>query len=220
MRIFLTRPIDIIHCFHNAFRRDISQIDNAVFSVVQNGGDLVPLFARLQIMSEVLDNHARGEEAAVFPAVDNLTPFVTGNYLLDHRYLDDMVNGLEAIRKTPNPLTVARATAVLKSHLTIHLEKEDAFLYPSIRERTTDEEQTSIVNIMSSKVPPERFPTVIQWLFPLLDIEDQVSVTKHWMALMPQRVFTTVKPLIRKNTDENWAKVTQQIPELLNNESV
>ena len=216
----MTRPIDIIRCFHNAFRRDISQIDNAAVSVVQNGGDLVSLFARLQIMSEVLDNHARGEEAAVFPEVDNLTPFVSGAYLLDHRHLDNMVNGLEAIRKTPNPLIVARATAVLKSHLTIHLEKEDAFLYPTIRERTTDEEQASIVNIMSSKVPPERFPIVIQWLFPLLDIEDQVLVTTHWMSLMPPRVFHTAKPLIRKNTGENWAKLTQQIPELLNNESV
>jgi iron-sulfur cluster repair protein YtfE (RIC family) len=215
----LTRPIDIIRCFHTAFRRDISQIDNAVLSIVQKGGDLVPIFARIQIMNEVLDNHAKGEEAAVFPAIDNLTPSVTGAYLLDHRHLDNMTNGLETISKAPNPLIVARATAVLKSHLTIHLDKEDTFIYPTIRERTTDEQQTSIVNVMSSKVPPARFPVVIEWLFPLLDLEDQVLVTKGWMSLMPPQVFTSVKSLIRKNTGENWVKLTRQIPELLDNES-
>ena len=162
----MSRPIDIIRYFHNAFRRDISQIDTAVINIAHEGGDFAPLFARLQIMSEVLDYHARGEEAAVFPAVDNVAPFVARAYLIDHRELDNMVSGLDTIRKTPDPLATARATAVLNSHLRIHLNKEDGHLYPILRERTTDDEQTSIVNMMSSKVPPERFPVLIQWLFP------------------------------------------------------
>lgn len=210
----MSRPIDIIRCFHNAFRSDISQIDAAVFNIARDGGNLAPLFARLQIMSEVLDYHARGEEAAVFPAVDNVTPFVARAYLIDHRELDNMVGGLEAMRKAPDPLTAARATAVLNSHLRIHLDKEDGHLYPILRERTTDNEQTSIVNVMSSKVPQERFPILIQWLFHLLDLEDQVTVTRHWMSLMPPQVFAMVKPLIRKNVADNWAKLTQQIPGL------
>ena len=54
-------------------------------------------------MDEILDYHAKGEEAAVFPAVDNLTPLVTKTYIMDHRELDTMVAGLEAMRKTPDP---------------------------------------------------------------------------------------------------------------------
>jgi len=125
-----------------------------------------------------------------------------------------MVSGLEAISKEPDPLTTARATAVLNSHLRIHLDKEDAHLYPILRERTTDEEQASIGRLMSSKVPPEKFPTLSQWLFPLLDLEDQVTVTRGWMTLMPPQVFAMVKPLIRKNAAENWTELTQRIPEL------
>ncbi len=174
------------------------------------------LFSRLQVLGEVLDYHARGEEAAVFPAVDKLTPLVAQAYLIDHRELDNMVNGLETIRKAPDPLTTARATAVLRSHLRIHLDKEDVHLYPILREHTTNEEQASIGKIMSSKIPPEKFPTFAQWLFPLLELNDQVTVTKGWMALMPPPVFAMAKQLIKKNTAENWTKLTQQIPELSN----
>ena len=210
----MSRPIDIIRCFHNAFRRDISQIDDSVYNIARDGGDLAPFFARLQIMSEVLDYHARGEEAAVFPAVDNIAPLVARAYLIDHRELDNMVSGLEPIRKTPDPLTATRATAVLHSHLRIHLDKEDAHLYPLFRERTTDNEQTTILKVVASKVPQERFPALIEWLFPLLNLEDQVMVTRGWMSLMPPQVFATVKPLIRKNAAQNWAELTQRIPGL------
>ena len=87
-------------------------------------------------MGEVLDYHAKGEEMAVFPAVDNLVPLVAKAYIFDHRELDTMVSGLEAMRKTPDPLTTARATAVLRSHLMIHLNKEDVHPYPILRERS------------------------------------------------------------------------------------
>jgi iron-sulfur cluster repair protein YtfE (RIC family) len=91
-------------------------------------------------MNEILDYHVRGEEEAVFPAIDNVAPLVAKAYLMDHRELDTMVSGLEALRKMPDPLTTARATAVLNSHLRIHLDKEDAHLYPILRERTTESE--------------------------------------------------------------------------------
>lgn len=210
---FLSRPIDIVRSLHNAFRRDSYQIDDSVFKIARDGGDLTPVLDRLHIMNEVLDYHARGEEAAVFPAVDNVAPLVAKAYLMDHRELDIMVNGLEAMRKMPNPLATARATAVLNSHLRIHLDKEDAHLYAILREKTTETEQIAIGRLMSQKVPPDRFPTLIQWLFPLLDLEDQVIVTKGWMGLMPPLVFANVKPLIEKAAAKNWEQITQRISE-------
>ena len=210
----MSGPIDIVRSIHSAFRRDIFQIDDSVFRIARSGGDLTALLDRLHIMAEVLDYHARGEEAAVFPAVDNVTPLVAKAYLIDHRELDTMVSGLEALRRTPDPLTTARATAVLASHLRIHLDKEDAHLYPILRERTTESEQASVVGLMSKKVPPDRFPTLVQWLFPLLDLEDRVVVTKGWMTLMPPQVFAGLKPLIRKVVAENWVELARRIPEL------
>jgi iron-sulfur cluster repair protein YtfE (RIC family) len=210
----MSGPIDIVGSIHNAFRRDVSQIDATAFKLARNGGDLTPVFNRLSIVAEILDYHAQGEEAAVFPAVDKLTPLVAQAYLLDHRELDTMVNGLETMRKTPDALITARATAVLESHLRIHLDKEDAHLYPILRERTTESEQASIVGMMSRKVPPEKFPAMVQWLLPLLDFDDRVVVTAGWMRLMPPQVFANLKPLMKKIMAEDWVALAQRIPNL------
>ena len=210
----MSGPLDIVRCIHNAFRRDVYQIDASAFEVARNGGDLTPVFDRLHTVAEVLDYHAQGEEVAVFPAVDKLAPLVARAYFLDHRELDKMVNGLEALRKSPIPLVTARATAVLESHLRIHLDKEDVHLYPILRERTTETEQASIVGLMSKKVPPERFPALIQWLLPLLDLDDRVVVTQGWMKLMPPQVFANLKPLIRKVLAEDRTELTRRIPNL------
>ena len=210
----MSGPIDIVRSIHNAFRRDIFQIDDSVFKIARAGGDLTHIFDRLHTVAEILDYHAKGEEAAVFPAVDKVTPLVTEAYIMDHRELDTMVSGLEAMRRTPDPLTAARATAVLASHLRIHLGKEDALLYPILRERTTESEQATIVGLMSKKVPPDRFPTLVQWLFPLLDFDDRVVITKGWVTLMPPPVFAGLKPLIRKIVAENWVELARQIPGL------
>ena len=135
-------------------------------------------------------------------------------YLMDHRELDNMVSGLEAMRKTPDPLATARATAVLNAHLRIHLDKEDAHLYPILREKTAESEQVTILGTMSRKVPPDKFPILIQWLMPLLNLEDQLVTTKVWMTLMPPQVFANLRPLIKKSTPENWTELVRQIPEL------
>ena len=77
---------------------------------------------------------------------------------MDHRELDVMVNGLEAMRKTPDPLSTARATAVLRSHLMIHLYNEDVHMYPILKERTAESEQASIVGLMGRTLTPEKYP--------------------------------------------------------------
>ena len=214
----MSSPIDVIFCFHNAFRKDIAQIDSSVLNIARSGGNLSPVLDRLHSMDEILDYHARGEEAAVFPAVDNVAPLVARAYLMDHRELDKMVESLETTRlqKTPDPLQTARATAVLNSHLRIHLDKEDAHLYPILREKTTLSQQVAIGGIMSSKIPPDRFPEAVAWLMPLLDLNDQVTVTIGWMTFMPPQIFANVKLLIKNAVVEGWDAITQRIPELNN----
>ena len=212
----LSGAIDIVHTIHNAFRRELFQIDGSAFKLARNGGDFTPVFDRLHVVAEILDYHAQGEEAAVFPAVDKLTPLVAQAYFLDHRQLDTMVDRLEMLRKKPDPLITARATAILESHLRIHLDKEDVHLYPILREKTTESEQTSIGRMMSGKVPPERFPAMVQWLLPLLDFDDRVVITEGWMKLMPPQVFAGLKPLMKKIMADDWVKLTQRIPNLDN----
>ncbi|MGD0330645.1 MAG: hemerythrin domain-containing protein [Nitrososphaeria archaeon] len=210
----MSGPIDAVLCLHNAFRRDIFEIDDTVYKVTRGGGDLTHVLDRFHIMGEILDYHAKGEEEAVFPAVDKVAPLITKTYVIDHRELDRMVSGLEVIRKAPDGLTAARATAVLNAHLRLHLDKEDAYLYPILREQMSEDEQASIVGRMAGKVPPSRNPTLVHWLFPLLNHDDRVTVTRVWMTLMPPQVFAGFKPLIREAVAGEWVELKRQIPEL------
>ena len=95
----MSGPIDIVLCLHNAFRRDTLEIDDTALRVARSGGDITRVLDRLHITGEILDYHAKGEEEAVFPAVDKVAPLVAKAYFLDHRELDTMVAGLEAMRK-------------------------------------------------------------------------------------------------------------------------
>lgn len=207
--------LDVVLCFHNAFRRDMREIDEAVFQAARNATELTGVLDRLHVTGEILDYHAKGEEEAVFPAINKVAPLVAQAYSLDHRELDTMVAELEAMRAAPDALVVARATAALNAHLRIHLNKEDAHLYPILRERIAEEEQVSIVGLMSRSVPPDKFPTAVRWLFPLLGSDDRVVVIRGWMVLMPPPVFAGLKPLLQETLVEDWAELTQRVPELV-----
>ena len=207
-------PIDIVLCLHNAFRRDTLELDDAAFKAARSGADMTPIFDRLNITGEILDYHAKGEDDVVFPAVEKVASLVTKSYFLDHRELDAMVAGLKAMQTAPDALTVARATAVLNGHLRIHLNKEDAHLYAILRERTTDAEQVDIGALMSRSIPPDKYPTMIQWVLPLLDFEDQVVVAKGWANVMPPPVLVGIRPLIQKSVAGNWTNLIRSVPEL------
>ena len=56
----LSGPIDIVRSIHNAFRRDIFQIDDSVFKIARTRGDLTPIFEHLHTVAEILDYHAKG----------------------------------------------------------------------------------------------------------------------------------------------------------------
>ena len=208
-------PLDAIVAIHNAFRRDMTEIDEAAYKVAKHGGDLSPVLDRLHFHSQILILHAEGEEDAVFPAIDKVAPLVAKAYAMDHDELDMMTDGLEKVMGAPDELAAARATAALWAHLRIHLYKEDVHLYPILRERISEAEQAPIVGQMASKVPPELMPKFVDWVMRLIDQDDREILTRVWMDLMPEEVFTGVKPLIRDSlVAEAWAELTGRIPEL------
>ncbi len=208
-------PLDAVLVIHNAFRRDMMEIDDAAYKVAKHGGDLSPVLQRLHFHSQILMYHAEGETDGVFPALEKVAPLVAKAYAIDHDEMDVMGDGLEKIRGAPDELVAARATAALWAQLRIHLYKEDVHLYPILRERITEAEQAPIVGIMASKVPPEVMPSLVDWIMRLLEQDDRETLTRVWMDLMPEELITNVKPLIRDSlVVEDWSELTRRIPEL------
>ena len=210
----MVTPLDAVLSVHRAFRNDMRDIDAAAYKAAAGDGNLSPAVERLRFFSEVLKWHADGEEDLVFPATDRVASLVAQGYLHDHHEFETMTEGLAKITAASDALVAARETAALTAVLRIHLDKEDVYLYPILRERTSGEEQAAIVGGMAQQVPPERVPEFIRWMFPLLGHDDRETWTRVVMALMPEQVFAGVKTLIRAVIAEDWSELTRRIPEL------
>jgi hypothetical protein len=175
---------------------------------------LAPTNERLCFFNEVLVWHAHGEELAIFPALEVVAPLIAEAYVRDHRGLDAAFDAMNAAVSAGDALQTARASAAFKFHLDIHLDKEDAHVYRLIRERVSVPDQAKAAGVMSSTVPPERFPEVIAWLYPLIGHDDRENMTRIWQMVLPAPAFAQVKQLIQKATGDDWAELTRRIPTL------
>lgn len=210
----MTEPMDVILAFHNAFRADMDIIDAAALDSATGAAGLEPKVERFRFFNEILVWHAEGEEAGIFPAVESVAPLVAEAYERDHRGLDAAFDALNEAVAAHNALETARASAAFKFHLDMHLGKEDAHLYRIVRERISIPEQGKALGIVASKVPQDRFPEVIAWLFPLINHTDRENTTRIWQMVMPEPVFAQMKTLIRQAVGDDWNELVRRIPTL------
>ena len=210
----MAEPVDAIRAIHNAFRNDMERIDAAALDSARGTVGLAATVERFRFFNEVLVWHAHGEELAIFPVLETVAPLVAEAYVKYHRGLDSAFDTLSTSYAARDPLQTARATAAFRFHLDIHLDKEDTHLYRIFRERVPLPEQGKAVGIMSRTIPPERFPEVVSWLFPLIGHDDRENMTRIWQMVMPAPAFTGVKELIRKAVGSDWAELVRRIPTL------
>jgi hemerythrin-like domain-containing protein len=210
----MTEPVDAIRAIHNAFRNDMKRIDAAALDAARGKEGLAATLERYRFFNEILVWHAKGEELAIFPALEHVAPLVAEAYVKDHRGLDAAFDELNASYATRDIIKTARAAAAFRFHLDIHLMKEDTHLYRIFRERIPMPEQAQALGIMSSTVPKERFPEVIAWMFPLIGNDDRENMTRIWQMVMPAPVFSGVKGLIKNSLGSDWAELTRRIPGL------
>lgn len=210
----MATPLDAVTAIHNAFRRDIADIDRAALETARGRTGLEATVERFRFFNEVLVFHASGEELAIFPALEKVAPNVAEAYLRDHRGLDAAFDALDKAVSARDLLETARATAAFKFHLDIHLGKEDAHLYRLIRERVSVPDQGKAVGLMAGTVPQDRFPELIAWLFPLLGLDDRENMTRIWQMVMPAEAFRGVVRLIQKSVGDHWPALTGRIPDL------
>ena len=207
-------PLDGIRAIHNAFRKDLAAIDSSAYLSARQGGNTEGILRRYSFFNEVLVWHASGEEENVFPAVDKVAPLIAEAYERDHRGLDNLYISLNKAVMGRDKLDIARATAVFNFHLQFHLNKEEAHLYRVFNERISLADQGVIIGKMAQKIPQERFPEVIAWLFPLIGPDDQENMTRIWQQALPNPVFAKVIKLVQTAIGNDWTELTRRIPEL------
>jgi hemerythrin-like domain-containing protein len=207
-------PLDAIRAIHHAFRKDIAAMDEAANTAAHGQGNLDLILKRYNFFNEVLVWHAIGEEEFVFPVMEKVAPLTSEPYEQDHRGLDSLFDRLDKAVGADDSVEITRTTAAFKFHLDIHLDKEEAHLYRIFNERVSLSEQATINGEMARKVPQERFPELVAWLYPLIGLDDRENMTMIWWQSMAAPVFARVSGLIRTAIGNDWAELTRRIPEL------
>jgi hypothetical protein len=207
-------PLDAIRAIHNAFRKDLGEIDEAAYSAARGQAGLDLVVKRYSFFNEVLVWHASGEEDYVFTALENVAPLVAEAYARDHRGLDHLFDSLQRAINISDILVIARTTAVFHFHLSFHLAKEEAHLYRIFNERVALPDQAVIMGKMSQKIPGDRFPEVIRWLYPLIGPEDRENMTRIWQQALPSPAFAGATQLIKEVIGKDWLELIRRIPEL------
>ena len=211
----MTGPIDAVVAIHNAFRRDMAEIDAAAVAAAGGKPGMEATVERFRFFNEVLEWHAHGEEQAMFPALEEVAPLVAEAYEKDHRGLDAAFEGLSNAVRARDPLESSRATAAFKFHLDIHLAKEDTHLYRIIKERVSVSDQAKAVGVMAGAVPHDRVPELVAWMFPLLGHDDRENMTRVWQMLMPPEAFTGAVHLVHQAIGDDFAELHRRIPDLV-----
>ena len=210
----MNSPIDAVVAMHNAFRHDIEIIDRAALESARGKPGLETTVERFRFFNEVLEWHAHGEDTVILPLLESVAPDVYESYERDHRQLDAAFAELNRAVSVRDPLETARATKAFKFYLDAHLDKEDAHLYRLIRERVAIPEQGRAVGLMGADTPPERFPEVVAWMFPLIGTDDRVMMTRAWQMGMPSEAFANAARLIEQAVGDGWPALAAQIPDL------
>ena len=207
-------PIDAVTAIHNAFRADMARIDSAALGSARGKPGLEATIERFRFFNEVLEWHAHGEEVAIFTALEEVAPQVAWAYDKDHRGLDAAFAELNRAVTLHDPLQTARATAAFKFHLDIHLDKEDGHVYRLIQERLSMPDQGKAVGLMAGSVPPDRFPEVVAWMFPLIGDDDRENMTRVWQTVLPAEAFNGAVGLIRAAIPDDVTELERRIPDL------
>ena len=207
-----TSPIDAVVAIHNAFRRDMAEIDAAALGAARGKPGLEATVERFRFFNEVLEWHAHGEEEAVFSAVEGVAPLVAEAYAIDHRGLDAAFDSLSKAVSARDAIGTARATAAFKFHLDIHLHKEDTHLYRIVKERISVPDQATAVGVMAGSVPADRNPELIAWMFPLLGDDDRENMTRIWQMVMPPQVFGGAIQLVHQAIGDDFAELDTPDP--------
>ena len=125
-------------------------------------------------MDQVLDWHAEGEEEAVFTALEGIAPRLAWTYDRDHRGLDaafaEFTRPHVAARPGADRRGAIRRLRLPPRNTSAPGAGEDAQVSPGASSAALSPEPSRATSSarLSGRVPRDRFPEVVAWLFPLV----------------------------------------------------
>jgi hypothetical protein len=189
-------PLRGIRFIHDAICREAEDLERCA-----KDGPLDP--DRVALFEKILRMHAKGEELALFPAIEERAGDVVAPYLLDHREEEEIFAGLRG----PG---YARAATLLSEHLRLHIKKENEILTPLMERLMTPPEQGAHLGKMMSVFTPADMGEVLPWMLNWLSVEERRAyVGMMEKAMPPDRVQGILGMLRAKLSPEVWQSLSR-----------
>jgi hemerythrin-like domain-containing protein len=199
-------PIRGIRFIHKAIVQEMDGLEAAAWELVTGTEDqLASIRSRLDFVEKVVHSHADGEDAAWFPALDQVAPFISRPYVLDHqndqitfRDIGRLLSQLSAAGNDRERQELAqrlyRQIVALNATLRLHVWKEEEQLVPFTEEHFSPEAQGAIVSQAVQHAPPELRQEMLPWILRALDPEEQEEELRTIMGTMPPDAFRALIP--------------------------
>jgi hemerythrin-like domain-containing protein len=209
----MANPIYSLKLVHNALAKELEDLRTQASDPDRVAG----LSESLSFFRELMGFHHAGEEAAIFPLMDERAE----SYLAEHEEERAHLEALERKARTASgggdfdhESFVAELGATVAAGLA-HIEKENSQVIPELAERFTPPQQAEIVGKIVAAIPKEKMSAIVPWIVHRQNDDDAEAYIRGLMAGMPAPVFAAAKGWLREGLPEaRWDGLCERVPEL------
>ncbi len=215
----MASPLDGIRFIHAAIMVEAAHLDELA-AAARTEQQVMEFHERLRFYENLLTIHTNGEEHHVFPLLEGKLPRSVQTYLFDHREEEEIIRRLERLAtprggKGPSQPDLAEAARDLRTHLSLHVRKENELIVPLLGELLSIPDQRTLAGALMGEVPKEMYPALLPWLLQRLTEEERVGYLQMVRAGVPPQVFASMAPLVRSSLPaDELAPLIAAIPEL------
>ena len=167
----------------------------------------------------VLSQHAKDEEADIFPDVAKRGNQLVATLIEEHHELvrrevslAQSGHALISIQSPEGRVEAGKrlnqsANELFAAYIS-HMNREETELVPWIREHFSDAEIVAMQRITRGKLPPDRMFAILRWMLPSLNVRELSSVISDAKASAPPQAFKAVTDLCEARVDPaRWGEV-------------
>jgi len=211
-------PISGVRFVHAAICTEANAIERAAAT----DGGLGDALERITFLARTVKLHTDGEEASIFPALEEKMPAVAAGYLFDHDEEDALFaellrlgDDLKARDSVDTRTRFRRQTVALTEHLLPHIRKEDTLVTPLLERLFTPPEQGALIGKMLAGFSPTDMAKVLPWIIRSVSADDREQYLRMMKGAMPPERFTGVAGSIKAGVDDAiWDELRRRLPEL------
>jgi hemerythrin-like domain-containing protein len=218
-------PIRSVRYIHKVIQAELGTLEGAVAQLQPGDGtQAAEIEGRFGFLHDTVKSHHKGEEDALLPAIDERACPVSAPYLLDHRtdqgHLHEIVASFLRFAGTGDKGERAellrrlnRLTIIVRSSMTVHIQKEEEILIPLIEEHFSFEEQADIVKRAVAHFSPEQQRHVSPWMLKALTQDEQGDYLRLLAEGMPPEAFQTMIGWIAEGVSpREWVQIVRRLP--------